>query len=167
MMIRLSFLSTARKSLRNACWIAAAGAVLSIFPTGEATACHSSYPDWRKIADPAGYLFCSEVFAHFDSSGLGPEISEAERRHGHPCHLDCRPPGDGLLMGHMHGITLPDGGCNIEVVHACQLRALPEAGNREVPGMRRNPEVPVPGVLQDLRNKQRELIRPSPNDEAK
>ena len=108
------------------------GALLS---ASEASACHGSFPDWRKVLDPAGYLFCAEVFAHFDSSGTGPEISEAEQRHGHACHLDCQPPGEGILMGHQHGITLPDGGCNIEVVQACQLGSVPETGSRPLEGV--------------------------------
>lgn len=111
-----------------------------------ALACHSSFPDWRKLADPAGYLFCSTVFQHLDASGLReePQVSEAERQHGHACHLDCRPPGEGFLMGHVHGIMLPDGKCNIEVVQACQLNALPETGKRAVPGvqLKNRPHLP-------------------------
>jgi len=106
----------------------------ALFLASGAAACHEFHSDWMKVADPGGYAFCAYVFKHLDSSGLGPEISEAEQRHGHGCHLDCQPPGDGFLMGHQHGITLPDGGCNIEVIQACQLAALPPRGNRAIEG---------------------------------
>ena len=144
-MVLLSFTATCLKpALARVTRLATAGAFFTLLYSPSALGCHSSYPDWRKVADPAGYLFCSTVFHHLDAGGLGPEVSQAEQEHGHPCHLDCQPPGDGFLMGHMHGITLPDGGCNIRVVNACQLQPLPERGNRELPALP-VPDRPGPG----------------------
>ena len=64
----------ARVTQRSA-WIALlviAGIAAQITP---AAACHDDWSWAHKVADPAGYAFCKYVFAHFDSSGTGPDTA--------------------------------------------------------------------------------------------
>jgi hypothetical protein len=100
-----------------------------MFLGSAAFACHEDWSTVRKIADPAGYLFCAEVIQHLDSSGLGTdETLQADERalssHEGGCHADCQLPGDGFLMGHKHGVSVR-GECLIRNIVPCQMAEIP------------------------------------------
>ena len=54
-------------------WLAALAVLAIILQISPAAACHEGWSDLQIALHPAEYLFCKNVFGHFDSSGTGEE----------------------------------------------------------------------------------------------